>query len=132
MRTSISRGWLRWGVALAILAWCALFLDLRQIARILGGVSAHSLLLILGLWTADRVVMAWKWLLLLRGLQVQIPFSTVIRLYYQGTFAGTFLPSSLGGDMLRAYWVSRSTGATHEVYASLVMEKLVGFMSAVN
>jgi uncharacterized protein (TIRG00374 family) len=44
----------------------------------------------------------------------------------------TFLPSSVGGDILRAYWVSKSSGATHEVYAAVVMEKVIGLLSAVN
>jgi uncharacterized protein (TIRG00374 family) len=88
--------------------------------------------MILGLWSVDRLLMAWKWLLLLRALSVPVPLSIVIRLYYQGSFTGTFLPSSLGGDLLRGVWVSRATGAAPQVYASILMERLIGFVSAIS
>jgi uncharacterized protein (TIRG00374 family) len=84
------------------------------------------------MWTGDRFLMAWKWGILLRALGVRLPFARLIRIYYQGTAAGVFLPSSIGGDLLRAYLVSWHTGATHEVYGSLLMEKIMGILSAVN
>ncbi|MGH7797322.1 MAG: lysylphosphatidylglycerol synthase transmembrane domain-containing protein [Candidatus Binatia bacterium] len=119
-------------MALAILAWCALFLDLGQTVSILGGVSTHSILFILGLWTVDRLLMAWKWAVLLEAQQIKVGFGSLVRIYYQATLASIFLPSSIGGDLLRAHWVSRKTGATHQVYASLLMEKTIGLLSAGN
>jgi uncharacterized protein (TIRG00374 family) len=124
--------WLRWVVAIVLLLLCARFIDLSLTIKILSRVSIYWIIFILALWTIDRCLMAWKWSFLLRALGVQIQFSTLIGFYYQGTFAGTFLPSSLGGDLLRGYWVSRTTGATHQVYAALIMEKLLGFLSAAN
>jgi glycosyltransferase 2 family protein len=132
MPTLISQGWLRWGFALAILASCALFLDLNQTFNILRRVPAHSILFILGLWTVDRLLMAWKWAVLLEAQQIKVPFGSLVRIYYQATLASIFLPSAIGGDLLRAHWVSKKTGATHQVYASLLMEKAIGFLSAGN
>lgn len=125
-------GGTRWVIAAAMLAVCALFVDLSETIDILLRVPAYWLIFILVLWTLERFLMAWKWSFLLRGLKVQIPLSKITQLYYQATFTGTFLPSSLGGDILRAYWVAKNTGATHEVYAAVVMEKVIGFLSAVN
>lgn len=127
-----AHGWLRWATAVMLLAACALFLDLGATVDILLRVPGYWIAVILALWTVDRLLMAWKWSFLLRALGVKIPLSTLTRLYYQGTFIGTFLPSGVGGDIARAYWVTRSSGATHEVYASVLMEKLIGFLSAVN
>ena len=94
--------------------------------------SGAWIAVILALWTFDRFLMVWKWSFLLRALRVEIPLSTLTQLYYQGTFSGTFLPSSFGGDILRAYWVSKKSGATHEVYAAVMMEKVIGILSAAN
>jgi uncharacterized protein (TIRG00374 family) len=126
------RGWLRWALVVLIFAACAFFLDLDQVVTTLRRVPIPWLLFILLLWTIDRLLMARKWLVLLKALQVDLPFAKLVRFYYQGTFAGTFLPSGLGGDLLRTYWVSQSTGATPETYASLLMEKMIGLLSAVN
>lgn len=126
------RGWLRWGIVLLILVSCVMFLDLREMGDVLRRISASWILFILALMTADRCMMVWRWSILLRALRVYVPFATLVRFHYQGALVGIFLPSSLGGDLLRAHLVSRRAGSTHEVYASLFMEKMIGFLSAVN
>ena len=130
--TQTSRRVVRWAAAFLMLGACALLIDVGHTANILMRASPTWIVVILALWTVDRFLMAWKWSFLLRSLNVQIPLSTLVRFYYQGSFTGTFLPSSFGGDILRAYWVSRSSGATHEVYAAVVMEKVIGLLSAAN
>jgi glycosyltransferase 2 family protein len=129
--TSRSR-WLRWGLVAAIFVICAVFLDLGAVAEVLSRISGAWLFLILVLMTVDRFLMAWKWSVLLQALGVELSFGRLVRIYYQGTLAGIFLPSGIGGDLLRAHWVSKETGTTHRVYASLIMEKMIGFLSAAN
>jgi glycosyltransferase 2 family protein len=131
-RTASRRSWLGWCLALLILAGCVYFLDLRQVVAILGRLQLWQLAGLLGLMMLDRLLMAWKWSLLLRVVGVRVPLPSIIRFYYQASLAGTFLPTGLGGDVLRAYWVSRSHGAAHPVFASVLMEKLIGLVSQLN
>src|SRR3972149_11689551 len=130
--TTIRRAWLRWTLVAVIFTWCALFIDFGAVLRIVSGVPVQWIVCALALITIDRWLMAWKWLILLRALDVQTNFRTVLRLYYQGTLSGIFLPNSFGGDLLRAYWTSKDAGTTHRVYASLAMETAIGLLSAVN
>lgn len=124
--------WWRWVLGASLLVFCLFSLDLEQVLPTLQQMSIPWLMVALTMWTGDRFLMAWKWGVLLRALGVSIPFAKLIRIYYQGTASGIFLPSSLGGDLLRAYLVSRSAGATHDAYASLLMEKIMGLLSAIN
>jgi len=82
--------------------------------------------------TIDRLLMAWKWSVLLNALGLYLPFGKLTGICYQGNVAGVFLPTSLGGDLLRAYLVNRQFGEAPKVYASILMEKVIGFLSAVN
>lgn len=125
------RNWLGWGLALFILGACAVFLDLDQVFTILSRIHPAAIVGLLALITLDRLLMAWKWTILLRVIGVQLPLGLITRFYYQGSLTGIFLPSSIGGDLLRATWVAQASGIKHGVFASLVMEKLVGFLSAV-
>lgn len=125
------RNWLGWGLALFILGACAVFLDMDRVFSILGRTHPAAVLGLLALITADRLLMAWKWAILLRVVGVRLPLGLITRFYYQGSLTGIFLPSSIGGDLLRATWVAQASGVKHGVFASLVMEKLVGFLSAV-
>ena len=126
------RNWLGWGLAIFILAGCFIFLDLEAIGAALMAMSAGEVVLILALFSLDRILMGYKWSLLLRIVDAGLPHVRVIKLFYQGSLCGVFMPSHVGGDILRAYWASRANGKAHETYASLVMERLLGLISAVN
>ena len=55
-----------------------------------------------------------------------------MRLFYQASAVGTLLPTHLGGDLLRGWWAAREGAPGHPVAASLVMERLLGLVSAAN
>lgn len=124
------RHWLALGLAGLILLALAFWLDLGELARLLGRLHPAALLGIVLLLALDRVLMAWKWLLLLRAGNVHLPLTQAIRFYFQGTLAGLFMPSMVAGDVLRGYWAARLSGATSLVFASLIMEKMLGVLSA--
>jgi hypothetical protein len=77
----------------------------------------------------DRFLMAYKWNVLLRAKGMVLHFGEVIRSYYIGTFWGTFLPSGVGGDIVRAYRVSVRNGNSEEVISSIVVERLLGMIA---
>ncbi|RMH05961.1 MAG: UPF0104 family protein [Nitrospirae bacterium] len=122
----------QWLLVGAIFLACIVYLDIPSVVRTLESVPPLWLVSLLVLMTIDRILMAWKWTGLLRALHIQIPFRTVIGYYYQGNLAGVFLPTGLGGDLLRAHLVSRRYGHTPQIFASLFMEKIIGFVSAVS
>jgi uncharacterized membrane protein YbhN (UPF0104 family) len=126
------RQWLGWSLALGVFAGCLLFLDVHDMPAMVRHMRAHDLACVLALVTGDRVLMALKWRLLLGLGGAHLPALAVIRIYYQGWLVGAVLPSHLGGDLLRAHLVARRTGVGPPVVASLVMEKLMGLVSAVN
>jgi glycosyltransferase 2 family protein len=126
-----SHSWLGWGLALAAIAGCLLFIDIDDILARMRRMEAREIALVLALMTCDRVLMALKWRLLLGLGGAHLSPLTVIRFYYQGCLVGALLPS-IGGDLLRAHLVAQRTGVVHPVFASLLMEKMIGFASTVN
>jgi uncharacterized protein (TIRG00374 family) len=124
--------WLGWGLALAILVGCALVVDWGQFWAALRALELRQIVLLVLIATADRLVMAYKWGLLLRVAGVASPMPRIIAIFYQANFVGTFLPSHVGGDVLRAYWVMKDSGIGHPVAASLLVERILGLVSAVN
>jgi uncharacterized protein (TIRG00374 family) len=85
----------------------------------------------LAVWiTIDRLVMTYKWRLLLvcRGLDIGIWES--LKAYYIASFAGCFLPSTVGGDAMRVAAVSGPKRPSDLVAASVVLERALGFLAA--
>jgi hypothetical protein len=85
----------------------------------------------LALWiTLDRLLMAYKWrvLLICRGLEIS--FWQTIRAYYLSTFAGCFLPSTVGGDAMRVACVTNSSRPISVLTASVALERTLGFVAS--
>jgi len=81
------------------------------------------------LTNADRVLMSYKWNLLLRARRIEIPFATVVRGYYVGTLWGLFLPTAVGGDLVRSFAVRGQGRRAEDVVASVVLERILGLTS---
>jgi uncharacterized protein len=126
------RSWLSWILAAGALAGCLFLFDLGDMVAKVRDLGARDVALLLVLLTCDRVLMALKWRLLLEVGGAHLAPLSVIRIYYQGWLVGAFLPTHLGGDLLRAHLVAQRTGIVHPVLASVVMEKVIGLISAVN
>lgn len=94
----------------------------------LGGVLSLMASADLGWLTAAIVVMmisqtltaiTWGMLLAARGLQV--PSGKLINIYYMSSFIGTWLPSSTGPDVVRAYYLARYVDGYDAVGSMLVL-----------
>ncbi len=88
-----------------------------------------AILLVVG----DRALMAYRWLVLLAPIPRvdRPPLGAVIRIFFTSTFAGTFLPASVGGDVVRAYALARLRVSPGVAVASVVMDRLLGVLSIV-
>ena len=97
----------------------ALHADLRWIA------------VAIALVAADRALMAYRWLVLLRPLAHESlpPFRSIMRIFFVSTFLGTFLPSSVGGDAVRAVSLARHNVGGAASVASVFMDRMLGVAS---
>lgn len=76
---------------------------------------------------ASVVLRAYRWLLLIRGLQTQVSFGRLVELYYVGSFFNVFLPSGIGGDVVRILEVSRDVPS--EIAAgTVIIDRMTGLM----
>lgn len=122
--------YIRWSLVLLLCVGGVYLLDWEAVLRSVRRLSIAWLAVILAVMTLDRVLMAWKWSLLLKALGIQLGLPVGLRICYQGSFVSSFF--SVGGDVLRAECVARSVGRRSEAYASVLMERLIGVVSAVN
>ena len=117
-------------VSAGLLALAVVFVDFGRLGRLLGGADAGFLALIVALATADRLLMACKWWLLIRGREAAVGLWAAIRAYYLASFAGYFLPMTVGADAVRIAALA-GEGRTAGLVASVVLERLVGALAQV-
>jgi hypothetical protein len=119
---------LRLAVSFALVLLLFLFVDWGHLGARLAAANPLVMLGIVGLATADRLLMAWKWWLLVRGRGVALGLWAAIRAYYLASFAGYFLPMTVGADAVRVAALA-GPGRTAVLVASVVLERLVGALA---
>jgi uncharacterized protein (TIRG00374 family) len=85
--------------------------------------------LVIIVFMLDRALMTFKWLWLLKARGVRLPFLKAMRIYCASMVWGMFLPSTVGADTIRAVSIARTGINTNEVVASIVIERVFGFLS---
>ncbi|MDX2505061.1 MAG: lysylphosphatidylglycerol synthase transmembrane domain-containing protein [Gammaproteobacteria bacterium] len=101
-----------------------LFDDLKKI-------SLPVAIILILVATIDRFTMAAKWMQLCSALNFSTRFFQYLKMYYVATFLGYCLPTSLGGEVYKAARLSRFE-QSHDVLASMFMEKIVAVFSTVS
>jgi uncharacterized protein (TIRG00374 family) len=120
----------RLAISLALLACIVWWLG--GVEKIVGTMSRINLglaALVVVLLTLDRGLMTFKWLLLLRARGIHSRFFTAMKIYCASMVWGMFLPSTVGADTIRAVSIARTGISTNEVVASIVVERIFGFLS---
>jgi len=72
---------------------------------------------------------SFKWLLLLKNIEINIPFSKALKFYYIGSFFNMFMPTSLGGDVVRVAFLGKEQKKITEVGLSVFTERLLGLLA---
>jgi glycosyltransferase 2 family protein len=73
-----------------------------------------------------------KWGLFLRERGVVIGFHRLFRLYLIGSFFNNFLPSMVGGDLVRAYVLGKQIESHTHSLASVFLERFTGMIALVS
>lgn len=74
---------------------------------------------------AAVVISAYKWRLILQSQGVEVAMPKLVSSYFIGLFLNNFLPTSIGGDVFRAYDIARMTGQTTKAAASVITERVL-------
>ena len=74
------------------------------------------------------VVSALRWEAVLVALDVHVRARTLLHHLFAGLFVGNFLPSTIGGDVLRVRRLSRETNQWAMSFASVVLDRLSGML----
>jgi uncharacterized membrane protein YbhN (UPF0104 family) len=129
--TPLSSRWVRTAVALVLLIWLLWISHPAQIWDVASSARAVPLAIAIGLTFFDRALMAWRWLALLAPVPADArpPLRRVMRIFFVSTFVGTFLPASVGGDLVRAYALSAERVPMAVSVASVAMDRALGVMS---
>jgi uncharacterized membrane protein YbhN (UPF0104 family) len=77
---------------------------------------------------AGIVLSAVRWQKVLDALEIRTKLPRLVRHNLAGQFVSNVLPTTIGGDVLRVSRLSRDTGESSGTFASVVLERLTGWL----
>ena len=122
---------LKFGVSLALLFFILRLIDWRGSLELAGRANLGIMAMAAGLLLAERILSVTKWLLLLRAKGSRITFWRLLVINYIGGFWGLVLPSSISADIVRGYYLAKSTANVSLAVTSMLVDRLMGALSLV-
>jgi len=99
--------------------WQTIWDSIRQI-------SPERFLLAFMLMFLSRLAVTARWTSLLWLSGLRLPAWEILRVTFAGMFASHFLPTSVGGDIVRLAWTVRVPGDRAKYASSVAVDRLVG------
>jgi len=100
----------------------------KGIIKDFGNLDILVFLVALGFYVAGNFVFVLRWLMLLRAQHITINYLPALKLHFLGLFYNNCLPGSVGGDALRAWYVTVHTDKKIEAALSVFVDRAVGMV----
>jgi uncharacterized membrane protein YbhN (UPF0104 family) len=115
-------------VSAALLVWLFSKVDGARLWTYASKASPLWLTVALGLYLLQLLVSAWRWELLLAAQQVMVEWRTLVVSYLVATFFNNFLPSNIGGDVVRIRDSAAHTGSKTLATTVILFDRGIGLM----
>jgi uncharacterized membrane protein YbhN (UPF0104 family) len=99
-----------------------------EIWQSIRAISWGRFLLVAGLAALSRVMVASRWASLLRLSGIKIPLRRIFGIAYAGLFATNFLPTSIGGDIIRLAGTWEIDEQRAEYASSIAVDRIIGLV----
>lgn len=124
-----------WYVVRFCVAGGALYLalrgeDLRKVVEVLQRLRQNPWVFAaaIALYVAGQFVFVARWRILLKVQSITIGFLPAVKLHFLGLFYNNCLPGAIGGDLPRAWYVTKHTDKKLEAALSVFVDRTIGLI----
>ncbi len=121
----------RLALSIGLLGWLFTKIDWKEIIAAVRGADAALLWWSFGIYCLINIILFVRWYILMLAMGLKASVGWVFRYFFIGLFCNLFLPTSIGGDVIKAIGLSGRVGQKPKVFASIVLDRLSGFAGLV-
>ena len=114
--------------SVALLGWLGWQTDWGHVGAAFGNLHLGWWLLAAGLYYLTQVASSLRWQILARPLGFHRPITQYLSFYFIGMFFNLFLPTSVGGDVVRAWYLDGGSRRRLPAFLSVFVDRLSGLM----
>ncbi len=121
----------RWLISIALIAYVFYKVDINRLWQTITQADWFYFGLSIALTPVLIFLSSWKWQVILRAQGIRASGWKLFWLYMVGYFFNTVLPTNVGGDVVRAYALGKSTGENAKAFASVFIERFTGLTALI-
>jgi len=122
----------RFAVSIGLLGYLIYLADISTIYSILRRVNGLYFGSALCAFLVGLLILTWRWKLLLQTLDIRPGYPKLLVFYFIGYFFNNFLPTTIGGDISRAYNVARLSDRRAESVGIVLFERMLGLIATLS
>ncbi|MHC4237121.1 MAG: lysylphosphatidylglycerol synthase transmembrane domain-containing protein [Planctomycetota bacterium] len=103
--------------------------DIAELSQTFKRLSILSFLAGLAVFMGGLCLIGLRWWIFMRAQGIQIPLQMAIKLTYLGQFFTNFMPSAVGGDLVRAWHISKFTDKKLQAALGVMADRIIGLLS---
>ncbi|MCX5693364.1 MAG: lysylphosphatidylglycerol synthase transmembrane domain-containing protein [Candidatus Omnitrophica bacterium] len=103
--------------------------DAGEVIEILKNSNKFFIMLSVAVNILISIGFACRLRMLLSGKKIMLSIRDAVRLTFIGYFYNNFLPTTIGGDIAKAYYASKKTNDKAASYAAVFMDRILGLVS---
>src|SRR3954462_4684196 len=106
-------------------------IDVAELGRTARLAAVPRLLISLTVFAGSPVVAVWRWNLLLKAQHLEITFRSLLGTFLVSTYFNNFLPSNIGGDVVRIGDTGRRANSKTLATTVVLMDRILGLIALV-
>ncbi len=118
-------------ISLGLIGWILLKVDRRELAESLRSIDLWYLSAAFLAYLIVNAFCNWRWQILLAARGIKAGYWRLFRYFLNGLFFGNFLPTTVGGDLARAYLVVDDCNKKSEALASVLVDRFIGLFGVI-
>ncbi|MCS7313777.1 MAG: flippase-like domain-containing protein, partial [Acidobacteria bacterium] len=120
---------LRLGVTSVLITWLFYRMDWNHFWKVVDAGRPTWLVLAFGTHFIGMSLSVLRWRLLLQALAIRLPWPAALWALMKGAFYNTFLPTAIGGDVVRIHQVSQWTRRLGVTAMTVIVERWMGLVA---
>ncbi|MGH9142951.1 MAG: lysylphosphatidylglycerol synthase transmembrane domain-containing protein [Vicinamibacterales bacterium] len=106
-------------------------IDVAQLWQTAKLASVPWLIAAIAVFATSTIVASWRWNLLLKTQQIEITLRSLLGTFLIATYFNNFLPSNIGGDVVRIGDTARHTNSKTLATTVVLMDRILGLIALV-
>jgi uncharacterized protein (TIRG00374 family) len=123
---------LRVAISLGLIGYLLYIADIPQILQIFNNANPLGILLAIVIFVIALFIMALRWKILTKSQNINSSSWQLFKYYLIGLFFNNFLPTSIGGDLARAFYLAKDSGSRSASIGTVFLERLIGLLATLS